>query len=312
MRGKVAFVFPGQGSQYVGMGREISDAYPAAADVLAAAGVALGEPLAELCFQGPEEKLAQTVYTQPAVLAVSLACWRAWESCGGRQPDFVAGHSLGEYSALVAAGVLSLAEAVVLVRQRALWMEAAYPAGAGGMVACLGLAAEQVEQACARVGGMVVPANYNCPGQVAVAGPWEALDAVAGEIKFQKGRAVRLAVSGPFHSPLMEPAARQLAAALAEVSWSPARVPVVPNVLAEGTDDPGRLKEALRHQVTQPVRWEQSIRWLIAQGVNTFVEVGPGKVLSGLIGRISREVDVFNVEDPGSLQKTLASLGEGG
>lgn len=311
--GKVAFVFPGQGSQYVGMGRELDAAFPEAREVFAAADAVLGEPLTRFCQQGPGELLAQTVYTQPAVLATSIACWRSWQARGGGSPDFVAGHSLGEYTALVAAGALSLEEALELVRRRARWMEEACPAGTGGMLACLGLQTGEVEQACQEAAsrGPVAPANYNCPGQVVVSGVLPALETVAEQVKSLGGKAVPLAVSGPFHCSLMQAARDKLAVALQEAAWAEPSVTVVPNVMARGVKDTSGLRQALEEQITSPVRWEQSIRWLLEQGVDTFVEMGPGKVLSGLIKRVSRNVKVAQVEDPATLEKTLASLAEG-
>lgn len=311
--GKTAFVFPGQGSQYVGMGQELAAVFPAAAAVLADAEAALGFPLRELCFHGPESDLNQTENTQPAVLAVSIACLKVLESSGVAAPALVAGHSLGEYTALVAAGSLDLLTALELVRRRGRLMAEAAPPGSGGMMAILGLEREQVEEVCRLASGpeTVVPANYNCPGQVVVAGHNTALDR-ADALARQAGakRTVRLKVSGPFHSPLMRPAAEGLAAALAAVTVRDPVVPLVANISGDYVQTSVGVRKALVSQVCGAVRWEDSILRMIEAGVTTFVEIGPGRVLSGLIRKTAPAVRVMHVEDRNSLENTLAYLRE--
>lgn len=309
--GKIAFVFPGQGSQYVGMGQALAEAYPAARRRLEEAGEALGMDLMRLLFEGPEEALAETENTQPAILAVSVACLEVLRQ-DGLEPEMAAGLSLGEYSALVAAGALEFATAVQVVRQRGRFMQEAVPLGVGGMAAILGLDAAVVESICekAREAGWVEPANYNCPGQVVVAGEVAAVDrAVQLAKEAGAARAVRLAVSAPFHTRMLAPAADRLAEVLAAVPIHPARFPVVANVTAEPVQDPEAIRTLLIRQVASPVRWEQSVRRMVQEGVDTFVEVGPGRALSGFIKRIDRRLKVFNVEDPQTLAGALDSLG---
>lgn len=310
----IAFIFPGQGSQFVGMGRELAQEFPEARDVFTEADARLGFTLSQLCFEGPEEELKLTVNTQPAVLATSIASLRVLERYGVR-PDFVAGHSLGEYGALVSAGAMDFGDAVELVRLRGRLMEEAFPAGEGGMVAVLGLSGVEVAEACqkASVIGVVEPANYNCPGQVVIAGQKDALEKAA-EILKEAGakRVIPLAVSGPFHSSLMRPAGEKLAGALQQVVIQPPGVKLVANVSADYVNTPDEIRYALVRQVSSPVRWEESVRRLIDDGVDTFVEVGPGTVLSGLVKKIDKQVKVLGVQDMASLEKALASLGEGG
>lgn len=310
--GKLAFIFPGQGSQYLGMGKDIIEQYPQAKEIFAQADAALGFALSEICFWGPEEVLNRTAYTQPAILTVSVACWHILSAAGIR-PDLVAGHSLGEYSALVAAGVLDFPAAVKLVHNRGEWMDAACPQGLGAMVACLGLGTAEVEAACAagRHLGVVQPANFNCPGQIVISGHREAVAAAAERVREMGGKAVYLAVSGPFHSLLMQPAREKLAVRLATTPFAPAAVPVVPNVLATGVVEAQVLREALEAQVTSAVRWEETVRWLLSQGVEELLEVGPGKVLSGLVRKTDRKAKVRPAGDAGSIKDLLASYGEG-
>ena len=306
----VAFVFPGQGSQKVGMGKALAEAFPEARAVFAEADAALGFSLSRLCFEGPEAELQLTANTQPAILAASVAAWRVLEARGGR-PDWVAGHSLGEYSALVAARALELKDAVVAVRRRGQYMQEAVPAGEGAMAAILGLELPAVEQACreAARGQVVSPANINGPGQVVVAGHAAAVDRAVEACKAAGAtRAVRLAVSAPFHCALMAPAQTRLAADLARVPFRDAAVPVVNNADARAVRTAGECRDGLVRQVSAPVRWQEGVERLAREGVTIFVEVGPGTVLSGLVRRIVKGAKVVHVEDPVSLEKTLAVL----
>jgi [acyl-carrier-protein] S-malonyltransferase len=310
--GKLAFLFPGQASQYPGMGRELAANHPAARSVFDEADRALGFSISEVCFSGSEEALKLTANTQPAILTVSVAAYRVLEE-NGVQPAFVAGHSLGEYSALVAAGGLEFSDAVRLVRHRGEYMQTAVPEGVGAMAAILGLAPAEVAGICRKAaqGQVVAPANLNSPEQTVISGHAEAVKravemASAGGAK----RAVMLPVSAPFHSALMEPAAERLEADLRATQFHTLRVPLVNNADAELITSGEEAREGLVRQVTLPVRWEESVRELIEQGVNTFVEVGPGRVLTGLLRQIDRSIHVFNVEDEKSLRSTLEKLAQ--
>ena len=310
--GKLAFLFPGQASQYPGMGRELAANHPAARSVFDEADKALGFSVSDLCFNGSEEELKLTANTQPAILTASVATYRVLAE-NGVQPAFVAGHSLGEFSALVAVGGLEFADAVRLVRRRGEYMQSAVPEGVGAMAAILGLAPAQVAGICrqAAEGQVVAPANLNSPEQTVISGHAEAVKravelASAGGAK----RAVMLPVSAPFHSSLMQPAAQRLEADLRATAFHPLRIPLVNNADAEITTSGDEARESLVRQVTLPVRWEESVRELIEQGVNTFVEVGPGRVLTGLLRQIDRSIHVFNVEDEKSLRSTLERLAQ--
>ena len=309
----LAWVFPGQGSQKVGMGRALHDAFPESRAVFDEADGAIGFPLSRLCFEGPEDELQLTANTQPAILAASVAAARAL-SARGVEPQWVAGHSLGEYSALVTAGVLSLRDAVVAVRRRGEYMQEAVPVGEGAMAAILALDLVAVEAACreAAQGQVVSPANLNSPGQVVIAGHAAAVERAA-ELCRKAGarRAVRLPVSAPFHCALMRPAQERLARDLARVAFVDARVPLVNNAAAEVVRTAEECREGLVRQVSAPVRWQPSVERMAREGVDTFVELGPGTVLSGLVRKIDKGVRVLNVEDPASLEATAAALGAG-
>jgi [acyl-carrier-protein] S-malonyltransferase len=309
---KLAFLFPGQASQYPGMGRDLAENFPESRAVFEEADSTLGFSLSKLCFEGSEEDLKLTENTQPAILAVSVAAYRALES-RGIAPDFVAGHSLGEYSALVAAGALDFASAVKLVRQRGRYMQEAVPAGEGAMAAILGLSPADVAEVCKKAadGEVVSPANLNSPEQTVIAGHAAAVKR-AVEIASQSGakRAVILAVSAPFHCSLLMPAQERLEADLRKAAFGPLRFPLITNVDAEAVASGEEARDALIRQVTLPVRWHESVREMIEQGVDIFVEVGPGKVLSGLLRQIDRSVRCLNVEDAASLRSTIDKIAQ--
>lgn len=296
--GKIAFVFPGQGAQAVGMGKDVYEAHEGARRVYDNADRALGFALTELVFSGPEEKLKQTANTQPALVATSLALYEAFKEKGVK-PDYVAGHSLGEYSALAVAGVLGYEEAIRTVRARGELMEQAVPGGKGAMAAVLGAERSTLAELCARVSaaeGVVELANVNCPGQIVVSGTREGVAAVVEKGKEAGAkRVIPLEVSGPFHSSLMKPAAEKLGAVLEQVAMSPAAVPVIANVTAQPVSDPDEIRKLLVEQVYSPVLWEDTVSFLIGQGVDTFVEIGSGSVLAGLIKKVDKTVKVLSV-----------------
>jgi [acyl-carrier-protein] S-malonyltransferase len=309
----IAFVFPGQGAQKVGMGQSLAARFSICRDVFAEADNALGESLSTMCFEGPADALLLTENTQPAILAMSVAVLRLVESHGVR-PSFAAGHSLGEYAAHVAAGTLSFADALRTVRVRGRYMQEAVPLGEGAMAAILGLDADDVARACAEAmtalsGRVVSPANLNAPGQVVIAGHADAV-ALAGDRAKALGakRAIPLAVSAPFHCALMKPAEDRLAPELRALPASNPKFPVVANVDAEPKKDAHSSIEALIKQVSSPVRWEQVVKRLIADGATTFVELGPGSVLAGLIKKIDRGVKVMSIEDAQGLEAALLLL----
>jgi len=308
--GKVAFVFPGQASQYPGMGKELAEMYPSAKAVFDEADKALGFSISKMCFEGSEEDLKLTANTQPAILTCSIATYRVLEE-KGLAPDFVAGHSLGEYSALVAAGSLKFADAVRLVRKRGSYMQEAVPVGKGAMAAIMGLSPAVVSDVCKRAaqGQICAPANLNSPDQTVISGDADAIKR-AVELASQAGakRATILPVSAPFHSALMMPAQEKLEHELKKTHFDKLRVPLVTNVDADTIETGEQARDALVRQVTAAVHWEESVRLLIEEGVNTFVEVGPGKVLTGLLRQIERSVATLNVEDETSLLKTVEKI----
>jgi [acyl-carrier-protein] S-malonyltransferase len=310
---KLAFIFPGQGSQVVGMGKDLHEGFAEARAVFDAVDAALGEKLSAMCFQGPEEALKLTANTQPTILTVSAAA-AAVLAARGVVPDLVAGHSLGEYSALVAAGACGAAEAARAVRARGTFMQEAVPQGQGAMSAVLGLAPDKVREICAAIaaetGGVVSPANYNEPAQTVIAGAAGPVEQAGVKLKEAGAkRVLPLPVSAPFHSALMEPVKGRLEPVLRSIAWKPLARPVVTNVEAKANQDLARVVPLLVEQVTAPVRWIECVEELVRQGATRMVEVGPGRVLSGLVKRIDKSVELFNVEDRASLEKTLAALG---
>jgi [acyl-carrier-protein] S-malonyltransferase len=309
-----AFVFPGQGSQSVGMLDAWGD-HPAVRETLTEANDALGEDLGQLIARGPKEALALTTNTQPVMLVSAIAAWRAWRAEGGALPLAVAGHSLGEYSALVASGVLTLAQAVPLVRLRALAMQEAVPVGQGAMAAILGLSAQQVVQGCAQVqaemgaGAVVSAANFNDPGQTVIAGSKAAVDKACEVLKaLGAKRALLLPVSAPFHCALMKPAAERLRERLSQMEFQTPAIPVVNNIDVTVQSTPDQIRDALYRQAFGPVRWVECIAALKAHGATHIIECGPGKVLAGMVKRIDAELQSGAVFDPASLSETRAAL----
>lgn len=311
---KIAFVFPGQGAQYVGMGQEIFSHSAAARVIFEQADHRLGINISKMCFSGSEEDLRLTANTQPAILTVSVALLKALEA-EGIKADYAAGHSLGEYAALVAAGALEFSDAVWLVRQRGILMQEAVPPGEGTMAAVLGLSADKTDELCqeASTAGVVEPANYNCPGQIVIAGGTPAVEKAIDLAKsFGAKRAIKLQVSGPFHSSLLHPVSERLSELMGQVTINDAAFPVIANLTADVTTKATVIQDNLIRQVAAPVKWQQSVEKLVDLGVNTFIEIGPGKVLSGLIKKIAKNVAIYNIEDQVSLNKTLAALREAG
>ena len=310
MTSPIAFLFPGQGSQYVGMGKDFSEKYPIARQTFEEVDEALGIKLSELCFEGPEDQLRLTENTQPAILTVSVAAWRVLNE-KGIKPAFVAGHSLGEYSAHVAADTISFADAVRVVRNRGRYMQEAVPVGTGSMAAILGMSPDAVSTVCsdAAQGEVCEAANINSSEQIVISGHLAAVER-AVKLADERGakRAKVLPVSAPFHCSLMKPAQERLAHDLQVLTFSIPKLPVICNVDAAAVTAADVAREAMARQVTGSVKWNQSMQWLITQRVQTFIEVGPGKVLCGLMRQIDRSKKCLNVEDEASLRKTLGYL----
>ncbi|MEG1727791.1 MAG: ACP S-malonyltransferase [Acidaminococcaceae bacterium] len=311
---KIAFVFPGQGSQTVGMMKEFYDNYTVARDVFKEADEALGFSITDMCFKGPEDQLRLTFNTQPAILTASIAAAAVLQE-QGLKPAMAAGHSLGEYSALVVAGAVKFADAVRIVRKRGQFMQEAVPVGEGTMAAVLGLESEKIVEICASIeaetGKAVQAVNFNCPGQVVIAGAVEAVEKAIISLKAAGAkRAIILPVSAPFHSSLMQPASVRLAEELAQVTFQDAQIPVIANVTAQAVTSADTIKQLLIAQAAKPVLWETSVNYMVAQGATSFVEVGPGKVLTGFTKKIAKGFEPLNVEDGVSLEKTLAYFKE--
>ncbi len=306
---KIAFIFPGQGSQYAGMGKDLVDNFRIAKDTFAEADDALGFKLSALCFNGPEEDLKLTMNTQPAILAVSVAALRVLQAESDIKADFLAGHSLGEYSALVAAGAFTLFDALRTVRLRGKFMQEAVPVGVGAMAAILSVEEDILAEICqeAAQGEIVAPANFNSPGQIVIAGHATAVNR-AIEIAKARGfrKAMLLPVSAPFHSALMIPAGERLAEVLQQAEITAMQIPVISNVEATANQDFARIRDLLVAQVSAPVKWDSSVREMVGLGVSSFIEIGPGKVLSGLMKRIDKQVVTANIEDSASLKAQLS------
>lgn len=310
---KTAFVFPGQGAQKVGMGRELFESSAAARAVFDEADATLGESLSRLIFEGPQDQLTLTANTQPAILTVSIAAYRAFAERSDMQPAFVAGHSLGEFSALVAAGALRFRDAVKTTRARGTFMQDAVLKGQGAMAAVMRRTADEVAEACraAAQTEVVSPANFNSPQQIVISGHAAAVTRAGDLLAESGGRVIPLQVSAPFHCALMEPAARNLDDFLAGVEFATPTVPVVTNVEAEPNQDGLRIRELLVRQVTSPVRWSDSVKRMVASGVTTFIEFGPGVVLNGLIRKIDSATTVKSIATPGDIDSALEALGAG-
>ena len=308
---KLAFVFPGQGSQKVGMLADLAAAFPEVKDTFAEASDALDYDMWALVQEGEQAQLNLTETTQPVLLTASVAVWRLWLAQGGLRPAMMAGHSLGEFSALVCAGAVDFADAVRLVRARGQYMQTAVPVGEGAMAAVLGLDDAKIEEICAATEGVVEAVNYNSPGQVVVAGHTQAVEAALGALKDAGAkRAMLLPVSAPFHTSLMRPAGEKLAQALAELTINAPVIPVVHNVHAQTEANPAQIKELLTQQIYSAVKWVSCVQTMTGSGIEMTVECGPGKVLSGLNKRIQKLLQCLNVESPETLEAALAAVAE--
>ncbi|MBC8060308.1 MAG: ACP S-malonyltransferase [Clostridiaceae bacterium] len=308
--GKIAFIFSGQGAQYPGMGKDLYENFEVSKEIFEKAKIALGFDVTKLCFEGPQEELNKTENTQPTILTMSIAALRALES-KGIHADVTAGLSLGEYSALVCSGVFKFEDAVKLVKKRGRFMQDAVPVGIGAMAAILGLEAEKIKEACEKASeiGIVEGANFNCPGQIVIAGEVKAVERAAAICKeLGAKRAMMLPVSAPFHTSMLAPAGEKLAEELKDIELLEMNIPVITNVTGEYIEDIGQVKEILKTQLKSSVMWEHTIRNMIRDGVDTFVEIGPGKTLCGFVKKIDKNLKIVNVEDLASLENAVTII----